>query len=195
MSNIQALSGTNFSAPQGKTLRINLPGIVFVMFKSENCSYCRQSLPIIQSLSKRDKRITWAIIDVSKNKDVVQKAASTNTPIKGVPMFILYANGSPIAKYKGDRTEPAIIDFINKLLPQLSQGGQSFAPSRAPQPHQSADTFTRPAQQKNDPNQYFPQQSAQTSKQEEQSDPFVPKGVIPHNAPYMGYQELSLNYK
>ena len=119
---IQYLSDANFSAPGGRSLRINLGGLVFVMFMSSNCPHCRTMQPIFQNLSKSELRVKFALANVGQFKRIAGLSQSTNTPIKFVPMMILYSNGRPHARYKGKQDPQSILSFLNKMVTDLGGG-------------------------------------------------------------------------
>jgi len=153
--NVFELSTQNFSLSRDqKTLKINIPGIVLVMFKMDGCQGCAATDPIFRQLSMDTSKVnSYAVINLTRNREVAKMAMNTNTPIPHVPLFILYVNQEPKAIHKGKRELQAIRDSIHNALNQI-QATQGFMPP--------------PSQQQQDPNQrgmygqgrYAPQQLA-----------------------------------
>lgn len=177
---VRYLSDEHFSNAGGRVLRCNLPGIVFVMFKTQNCQHCAQTIPLFNQLAQRDMRLTWAVIDVGDYRNIITMSKSSNTPIRAVPMFILYVNGRPHANYKGQRAAKPIMLFLDKLLNSLNMNEQSFTPPIQQDPHPQA--------------QYKPQIDPQ-QHQMPTDNLNLPKNVIPYNAPYMAYRSMGMTSK
>jgi len=120
-----------------KTLGINLQGNVFVFFKMQGCDNCAQFEPIFAQLSKMEGRVNCAILDITKNRDVVVWSRDTNTAITAVPVLILYINGRPHAKFNGTKNIPSIQTFITKALQTNPAGSssQQFMPQSSHSPH------------------------------------------------------------
>lgn len=165
---VKQLNSQNFSNVGG-SLKCNLPGIVFVMFKTDNSEPCQQAIPLFQQMSQRDMRLMWSVLDVSQFRNIVGIAKNTSTPIKAVPMFVLYVDGRPHANYKGHRTYDGIRGFLDKMLANITIQQQ---------------TFTQTQQQTQ--GGYFPQTGGQNEpkidlREEHMNTP----NLTPHNAPYM----------
>ncbi len=171
---VQHLTDAHFSNAGGGVLRCNLPGITFIMFKTEKCGYCKQTMPILNTLAQQDRRVTYAIIDVGQFRHLITMAKTSNTPIRSVPMFILYIEGKPHANYKGERSVHHIRSFLNKILSTINTSSQSFS-----QPAASPSTSV---------------QTAQPQLQQNDDELHLPN-VIPHNAPYLAYKQMNNTYK
>ncbi len=180
---IQYLSSAHFSSAGGRALRCNLPGIVFVMFKSDGCQHCRQTLPLIQQFAKQDMRLTWAVADVGQYRDVVAMSKTTSTPIRAVPMFILYVEGRPHANYKGPRNAPKMKKFIDDILLSLNTNNKNFAQPSSGSGNQNP--FPQPSYQPLTGGQGIPDQESL-----HEAVMNLPKGATPHNAPYMAYNKF-----
>ncbi len=183
---VQYLSDANFSAPGGRSMRINIGGMVFVMFMSSNCPHCRTMQPVFEDLSKRELRVKFAFANVGQFKRVVGLAQTTNTPIKFVPTLILYYNGRPHARYKGKQDPQSIFAFLNKMVNDLGGGmNDTFISQPGPQPARTAGN-TLPGGVRI---------TEQDRRQQEQMDAkFVGDNEIPYNAPYMKYKPMDINY-
>lgn len=183
-SNVKALTYMNFESPDRKVMYCKVPGVAFVLFKSQKCHFCKEVEPIFHALSIKEPRIMWCIADVGVDKQIVMLSNNSTTPIQNVPKLILYHNGKPVANYKGSRNANAIMNFLNELLPQFS-GPKSFAgpisnvsPTYVPQPQ-------KPAMQQPQPQQTLPKQQIV-----DDNIGFVPKNVTPYNEPYKAYHKL-----
>lgn len=132
MSAISFLDSSNFVliGTQNKTLGINLSGPVLVFFKMAESDPCKIFEPVFVSLSNSDLRVAYAVLDVSRYRDVVLWSRKTSTPITGVPVLILYVNGKPHAKFNGTKNIPSLQNFITQALQTISaSGGQKpFSP-------------------------------------------------------------------
>lgn len=133
--NVQYLSAQNFVilGKQQKSLGINLGGNVLVFCKMQKCENCEKFEPIFYQLPLKNNKVTYAIIDISQYREVIEMSRGTNTPIQAVPLLILFINGRPHAKFNGTIHIQSIDNFINKALanapPEYNTTGY--------QPHQS----------------------------------------------------------
>lgn len=188
MTSVQYLSDANFSA-RGNTMNINMGGIVFVMFKTNTCPISQAFTPIFErELPSREQRISFAIANVDHFRNIVTMSQPTNTPIKSVPTLILYINGNPVARYKGEKTATHVLNFIQKILEKSGQNQvqQQFMPQQRNQ-YQNFQNGAIPGKptvastMRNDQNKLDFQD---LKKQNVDDARMVPAGTIPHNAPY-----------
>jgi len=115
---INFLSAENFvvMGTKQKILGINAPGNVLVFFKMQKDNNCAEFEPVFASLARKEKRVSFAVLNISENREVVISSRETNTPITAVPVIILYINGRPHAKFNGTKNIPSIQNFITKAL-------------------------------------------------------------------------------
>lgn len=116
---IYSLTSANFelSGFQRKTLDIvNVPGVILVFFKTTSCEGCRAVTPIFDELSQVEKSINYGVIYVDQYREVVALSRQTTAPITVVPFFILYIDGKPLAKYKGNKDVTSMRSFIVRAL-------------------------------------------------------------------------------
>ena len=200
---LQQLTNMHFDISDGKTMYLKLRGISFVLFKTAACTHCKSLVPIFNSLSN-DSRITMCVADVGSHRNIVQMSMRSTTPIKNVPMMILYSDGKPHANYNGERNINSIKQFIDTMLNQIgSSHVKSFqAPQPIPPPHPmqpsfsqqssfsqqtpySQPSYSQPSFSQPQPDSYSRPKEPQPDMREEAVNNNLPKNVVPHNAPYM----------
>ena len=179
------LTDQQFESPDRRTMYCKLPGITFVLFKSPSCHFCTEIEPIFQNLAIRDKRLTWAIADVGRYKNIVMMSNNSNTPIKGVPMMILYIDGLPKANYKGPRQAPEIMNFLNDILGKMTSQRKQFIPPVGPQRTTPQNTGPPPRIFETSP-----QNSLKNIPQDNENTLQIPKNMIPYNEPFKAYQRF-----
>jgi hypothetical protein len=130
---VVTLSHQNFSVvgTHQKTLCTNLRNVALIFFKMDGCDNCAQFSPIFFKLAKTDNRVSYAILNITQNKDVVIWSRQTSTPINTVPTLILYINGKPHARFNGTKNIPSLQSFITQAL--ATPSGAAPMPAAAPQ--------------------------------------------------------------
>ena len=83
-----------------------------VMFYSTECVHCQKLIPIIKTLPNIVNGCQFAIINVSKNRQIIGMSQQSKSPIKYVPYIILYVNGQPFMRYDGPQKMNEIRKFI-----------------------------------------------------------------------------------
>lgn len=111
------LSGGNFHlvGHHRKTLNINIPGSILLLFKSPHCTGCQAFEPIFYNLANRDQRVQYGVVDITMSPEVIQMSRMTSHPIERTPTLFLYIDGNPYAKYNGKKNMESIISFINTI--------------------------------------------------------------------------------
>ena len=130
MAAIHQLSYQNFQVigRERRSLYLNLPqakGTVLVFFKSNKCPACREFEPMFAQIAQQDQRIDYAIADLSYDHKIIMMSRDTSTPIAKVPFIMIYANGHPVAKYKGSKSIQQIKQFISQILQRIPKPQQS----------------------------------------------------------------------
>lgn len=202
------LSLKNFSISNGpkRTLDINLEGKVLLFIKMEGCPGCSSFFPIFSELSKMDKRITFAIFDITNQKQVVVMARETTTPIENVPFILMYNNGSPFAKYKGKKSFEGVQNFITTIIKMIdstqpppkqfmnetpggyspySSGGYGQAPPKVYMPEINAPSGLKSSQK----------QATNIGEIEDDEELLmIPDEITPYNTPWKtDYKKMSLD--
>jgi len=94
-----------------------IQGISLILFYSTSCEHCAGLIPIFKSLPKRLTGCHIGLINVMRNKQIINESKKTITPITYVPYVVLYWNGRPYMKYNG----AADINEITKFVLQVSK--------------------------------------------------------------------------
>ncbi len=191
---MQTLYSSNFRL-NGKSMYVTIPGNILVFFTQSHCGACNAFMPVFNNLQARDKRIAYAITDVTVNRDIIGMSRQTSVPIQKTPMLIFYSNGSPIAKFTGNLDVNSLSGFITKAMNESarrSQQNQQFA--RPQQPPQQGLYGQRPTYQPEQPQRRNnPYQTLGSGIEEEDDDKLlVPTTIIPKTQPWMGtFKEMS----
>ena len=162
-----------------KTLNISLGGNVLVFFKMQGCQGCRAFEPIFYQLSKSDKRVSYAICDISTAIEVPKLSRQTNNQSQAVPWIFFYSDGFPVARFKGKKNIPSIQAFVGKALIEAQsrkrRAQSNFVPQGQTYGHQEQRNWKQP-----------PKNSSYLGEVEEEEDPhaLMPTNVTPHNKPW-----------
>ena len=191
---LQAVNADNFSM-NGRTMMLKARGAVVVLFKIAGCHACSEMEPIFTQLSKKDRRVSFAIIDATTDKRVFAMAKNSTTPIKGVPTTILYIDGRPIATSTGKRGLPALQGMITKGLEsapaaQTVPNNQPFAPPQPPAQFRGPNTAPAPRAQFGGPQSKYAPMGGNFADDYEGDRLAIPDSVVPHNAPWTAYRHL-----
>lgn len=198
MSHVQYLSDANFTASSGATLKINIQGIVFVMFKTDDCKFSQAFTPVFErELPVREQRVIFAIANVGQFRNIATMSQTTSTPIRTVPSFVFYVDGTPKTRYKGDKTVPKILAFLSKMITEHGHAQARFMPPPHQRPSPShyggggefgfapiQPSATKATVAASIQNKGPALNLASIRQQREDDARLVPDGFIPHNAPY-----------
>jgi thioredoxin 1 len=78
-------------------------------FTADWCGPCKKVRPIVEELNRERSDVSFQIIDVDLEKDLVK-----NFGIASVPTFILFENEKQIDRITGAQTREKLNDFINE---------------------------------------------------------------------------------
>lgn len=117
MSGIHFLDNNDFIVKQGdKGLLLSLvyesKGMTLVLFYSTECPYCDALINKFKQLPSYVNGCQFAMVNVNRNMNIVERSKNTIAPISYVPDVILYVNGSPYVRYDGPHDIQHIKDFI-----------------------------------------------------------------------------------
>lgn len=136
------LSSEDFSIRQGsngKLLCHDIQQISLVLFYSTHCVYCQQLIPIFKRIGELVPGCQIAMINVSLNKQIISSSQQTITPIKYVPLIILYVNGIPYMEYTDQYNIESIRTFIVNVYKTIEQkvsfGTQQYPNQAHPHVH------------------------------------------------------------
>lgn len=111
---------------QRKTMNITLPGNVLVLYVMQNCAGCKAVEPIFRQLASTEPRVKYAICDLTNAREIITMSHQTKTQLQKVPCLILYINGRPHARFKGDKNIPSLRNFCSNALAAAPRQQQEF---------------------------------------------------------------------
>ena len=122
-SNLLYLSSDDFTLvnQNPSVLCHDISGFSLLLFYSTQCVYCHKLVPIFKQLPDVIRGCQFGIINVSVNRKVIEMARNSITPIKYVPLIILYYQGKPYMRYDG----PANIEEIRRFIIEVSNSMQN----------------------------------------------------------------------
>lgn len=134
MSNLLYLNHSDFSlqdGPNGKVVCTSIAGYSLVLFYSTDCVYCHSFIPIWKTIPTKIAGCQFGLVNVSKNKQLVNMSQQSISPLTHVPYVLLYINGKPFVRYDGERTEIGIKNFIKDISTKMSSSNkQQFVASK-----------------------------------------------------------------
>jgi hypothetical protein len=115
-------------APKGNVMCCTQKGIMFVLFHADSarCTYCEEIIPEFRKLPYSMAGIKFAMVNINKNKELVDMSSKTIAPITYVPYMILYVEGRPFTRYDGERKLQDILGFLNTVLNGLKNKRDFF---------------------------------------------------------------------
>ena len=190
---------------RSRTLNIKLGGFVLVFFKMQECKWCGSFNKVFHQLAQQDKRVQYAVCDLTSNRQVAAMSKNTNSPIRTVPWIVFYADQIPIAKISGFKQLGSVKDFIGRGIQEatsrkqrqvfMPQQGNVYGDHQRPPPKQSKyykPDMEQPSSMKNairEGTKY-----AYLGDHEKSNDEkiLIPENVTPHNKPWEGqYRKMS----
>jgi thioredoxin-like negative regulator of GroEL len=117
---VLSLTDKNFSRNPNGILLINIPKPSLVLFKTKQCPHCVSLEPVFKQLSMSNDRVLFCFADISENRGIHKMSKDSNVPITTVPIIVFYAQGKPLARYKGARDAQSISNFVNSILQQMT---------------------------------------------------------------------------
>lgn len=126
MSSILFLSTDDFfvkNTTETDILCHEIRGFSLLLFYSNQCEYCQRVIPIFKRLPQTVNGCQFGMLNVSMNKTLIAQSQRTNTPIKYVPLIILYVNGTPYMRYEGPHEEKDITQFIVEISNRVQSTG------------------------------------------------------------------------
>jgi Thioredoxin len=122
MSGLLFLQACDFSVQSGQRGDIvcnNIRGISLVLMYSTKCQHCQNLIPIFKRLPGTIGGCQFGMINVTVETDIVLMSRNSISPIKYVPLIILYVNGKPFIRYDGPHTEMDIRTFLIEVTNKL----------------------------------------------------------------------------
>ena len=122
MSGLIFLTKDDFHLEQGTNNTLlchKINGFSLILFYSIQCDYCKKLLPNFRRLPGMIGGCQFGLVNIAKNKSLINLSNKTVSPIEYVPFLILYANGKPFMRYDGQHDiaslKKFIVDVNNKL--------------------------------------------------------------------------------
>ncbi len=107
--------------PKGSTLNTGISGSSLVLFYSTKCQHCQQLIPIFKKLPAAVGGCTFAMVNVSQNKGIINKSQATKIPIKYVPLILLHIDGKPFMRYDGPHKFQELKRFVIEIAQKVSK--------------------------------------------------------------------------
>ena len=129
MSGLLFLQASDFSVQTGQKGDIvcnNIRGISLILMYSIKCQYCQNLIPIFKRLPGSIGGCQFGMINVSTETDIIAMSRNSISPIKYVPLIILYVNGKPFIRYDGPHTEQDIRSFLFEVTSKI-QAKEKFS--------------------------------------------------------------------
>ena len=133
MSGLLFLQACDFSVQTGQKGDIvcnNIRGLSLILMYSTKCQYCQRLIPIFKKLPGTIGGCQFGMINVSTETDIVLMSRNSISPIKYVPLIILYVNGKPFIRYDGPHSEQDIREFLVEVTNKL-QTKEKFSSDKA----------------------------------------------------------------
>lgn len=126
MSSLLFLTSEDFTIQQTQNMNVlvnNISGISLILYYSTQCVYCQKCIPMFKKLPDMVNGCNFGMVNVSMNRQLLQMANSSTTPITYVPYIILYVNGHPYIRYDGPSDINNIVQFVVQVSNQVHQEG------------------------------------------------------------------------
>ena len=128
MAGLSFLNSSDFhvmDTPKGQIMCTNIPGFSLILFYSTQCKFCKNLIPLFKQIPKSVGGCKFGMINVSNNKECIIRSRQTIAPINVVPYILLYIDGKPYMRYKGDHDISKIANFVvdiaHKIRNQLKK--------------------------------------------------------------------------
>lgn len=203
-----SLTSRNFrvAGDERKTLDIDIGGKILLFIKTQDCEGCRAFFPIFQELARTDRRVGYALLDISSpsERGVVRMSRDTSTSIDTVPYIVMYNNGSPVAKYKGKKTYQAMQSFITDIIQIIDRQKQTrpfvhepAKPTYGGYPYASGSSETKihmPEVSGKIPVRGNANPYMKDIEEEDEDMLLIPDEITPHNTPWKcDYKKMMLD--
>jgi thiol-disulfide isomerase/thioredoxin len=177
MSGIHFLENDDFIVKQGDkgfllslTYNVLCRGMTLLLFYSIDCEYCKTLIPVFKQLPQYVNGCQFAMVNVNRNRDVVERSKNTIAPISYVPDLILYVNGSPYVRYDG----PHVIAHIQKFIFNANDNIKKTAFMDMDGPQENPQQQIQQQQQQPQNPQMMQQQQQQQHPQIQQQQQYYP---------------------
>ena len=129
--------------PKGNSLCVGIDGYSLILFYSTKCEHCQSLIPIFKKLPSSVGGCTFAMVNVSQNRGVINKAKTTRSPITYVPLIILHINGEPFMRYDGPHEFSKLKRFVIEIAQKVSKNkGSNTSTMQQVAPEVSIPAYT-----------------------------------------------------
>lgn len=197
MSNLLVLDDQSFfldsnrqggGAPSRTTMKLRIGGAVVVLFTMPRCRGCNAFKPTFAQLASSHTRLTFATADLAVLKSVVNISRASTTPLQSVPTLILYSDGVPRAKFKGNMNLSSVESFLAKGLTAISTSAASRHPARrttlSNQPQPSQSMYSGGKSGASSSPDTAPYAALGNPEEEDDTCLLLPNGICPYNQPW-----------
>ena len=109
---------------QGNLMCHDIQGFSLILFYSTQCSHCQKIIPHFKQLPGSVNGCQFGMINVTKNKKIINLSKDTIAPISYVPYIIFYANGVPYMRHDGPNDINSIRNFVLDMANKLQNKGK-----------------------------------------------------------------------
>lgn len=148
MSGLLFMNTDDFIVHQGyngKWLALSneIHDLVLVLFYSNECKYCDNLLNIFKQLPNYINGCKFALLNINKNPQIIEKSNQTIAPITYVPDMILYVGRLPYIRYDGPHQMNTIREFVLTTYQKIKRN--SFVQQQSPPPSSMMNPSPPPA--------------------------------------------------
>jgi len=118
----------------GFILCTKIPAYSFVLFYSPMCAISQKVEPIFRQLTMHVNGIHFAIVNLSKNKEIVKMSAQTIFPFKYVPLLMAFVDGRPFSCYRGEYSIRSMQLFLQSMDTKYRSMKAPVVPHSVPAP-------------------------------------------------------------
>ena len=132
---------------KGSTLCCTIDGYALVLYYSTKCEHCKKLIPLFKRLPGSVGGCTFAMVNVSTNKELVKLSKTTKAPIQYVPYVVLHLEGQPFMRYDGPHEIEEMKRFVVEIAQKIAQAKpKAQKPQQAQQQAQVAKQVAQPKQ-------------------------------------------------
>jgi len=124
MSGLLFLSSSDFylqKTEKGPVLSVSIPGFSLILYYSTSCNFCGSYINIFKNLPRGISGCQIGIINIGKEKKVVEMSKNSISRLVFVPYITFCYNGIPMAEYTGEPKEELLKKFILDMASNIQK--------------------------------------------------------------------------